>query len=175
MRKLTEYTKLILFACGVLVGIQFPGFVGQYGKSLESHYRESGISLAEFQGDADQYFSGDLLKLIAHYQKNPDQVFNAGGESIDAIYNRNQLLESKFVEFINSEYLAFKQVFLSPVPDIREEVWSNYTFSVTLDKFAVAFGLLSGFLFALSLEIAYWLLRLPLKIMRKPKQRYSSP
>jgi hypothetical protein len=174
MEKITEYSKFILFACGVLVGIQLPGFVGQYGKSLESHYLESNLSLAEFQDDADQYFSGDLLKLIEHYQINPDQVFNAGGESIDAIYNRNQLLESKLVEFNSSEYLAFKQVYLSPVPDIRNEVWSNYTFSVTLDKFAVAFGLLSGFLFALSLEIAYWLLRLPLKIMRKPKHKYSN-
>lgn len=146
MKKIAEYFKLLLFAATVLIGIQAPSFVNQYGKSLESHLRESNLSMAEFQDDADMFFSGDLLKLIQHYQKTNDQVFNSGGESIDAIYQRNQLLFSASQEFTQSPYQAYIVTLKNPVPDIRDEVRENYTYSIILDKIAILLGLICGFL-----------------------------
>lgn len=69
------------------------------GKSPESHLIESQNALNEFQEDADKYFNGSLKKLITHYEKNDDQVFNAGGNSIQSLHDRNLLLKKNFTEF----------------------------------------------------------------------------
>ena len=49
MRKILDYLRLLLFTGGVLIGVQVPGFIDQYGKSLEAHLLESSQSLKEFQ------------------------------------------------------------------------------------------------------------------------------
>jgi hypothetical protein len=48
IKHLMDYLRLVLFVCGVLVGIQVPGFVDQYGQRLEAHQLEAKLSLAEF-------------------------------------------------------------------------------------------------------------------------------
>jgi len=153
MKKIAEYFRLIIFVASMLLGIQAPSFVNQYGKSLESHLRESNLSLQEFQADADKFFSGDMLKLIQHYQKNDDKVFNAGGESIDNIYQRNQLLKSASQAFRKDTLSSYLVALKNPVPDIRDEVRENYTYSIILDKIAIFLGAIFGFvsLFFLSL------------------------
>ncbi len=145
MKKISEYFRLIVFVMAMLVGIQAPSFVDQYGKSLESHLRESNLSLAEFQDDADKFFSGDLLKLIEHYQNTDDQVFNSGGESIDALYQRNQILQSASQEFKQSLFSPYFVTLKNPIPDIRDEVRENYTYSIILNKIAILLGVVFGF------------------------------
>ncbi|MBN2700034.1 MAG: DUF2937 family protein [Methylothermaceae bacterium] len=144
MAVIVDYLRLILFLGGALVGVQIPGFVDQYGKGLESHFLESKQNLEEFQRDADRYFGGNLEKLIAHYKSNGDRVFHAGGESIDAIYRRNLILKNAVADFRESYFSALSQVFFNPVPEIRSEVWNNYTYFVKLDFSAIAIGLTVG-------------------------------
>lgn len=169
MNKIAEYFRLILFACGVLVGVQVPSFVDQYGKSLESHYIESNFSLNEFQDDADKYFSGDLSKLIKHYQDNPDQIFNDGGDSIDAIFQRNQLLEQAITRYNSSTFSSYTQIVVNPIPEIRDEVWTGYTYGIILDKFAVVFGLAFGLSFAFAFSFLFFLLKSIVRLLKRPK------
>lgn len=150
---LFSYLRLMLFLAGVLIGVQIPGFVDQYGKSLEAHFIESNESMREFRQDADKYFDGDIEKLISHYKKNQDPVFTAGGESINSIYTRNIILRNGLKDFKHGSLRAYSHVFLSPVTDIREEVWRNYSYSVKLDPAAISVGLLSGLAIALITEI----------------------
>ena len=63
MTKILDYLKIAAVLVGVLVGVQFPAFIDQYGKNLDSRLSESSNSIAEFQDDADKYFDGDLKKL----------------------------------------------------------------------------------------------------------------
>lgn len=173
MTTILSYLRLILFLGGALIGVQIPGFVDQYGKSLESHLRESSVSLQGFQQDADKYFGGDISRLIAHYKHNGDPVFNAGGGSIDTIYQRNTALKVAMLDFGQGRLSAYEQVFVHPVADIRDEVWKNYTYVITLDASAIVMGLLLGFIFAVLVEI-------PLRILfalltasaRKARLRY---
>ncbi len=158
MNKIFEYLRLILFIGGVLVGIQVPGFVDQYGKSLESHFRESVTSLEGFKSDANKYFSGDLDKLIDHYQSDQDPVFSDGGDSIKDIYNRNIMLGKAIEEFNENAYSPYIHVILNPIPEIKTEVWKSYTYNIMLDMPAIIWGLLAGFVLTAISEFTIFLL-----------------
>ena len=158
MRKILDYLRLLLFTAGVLIGVQVPGFIDQYGKSLEAHLLESTLSLKEFQQDAQRYFDGSLDKLIAHYKNNPDPVIHDGGTSIAAIYSRNLVLTQAWSIFSTSTYSAYTHVILEPLNDIKSEVWSNYTYSIVLNGSAIISGLGCGFILSLIIELSGLLL-----------------
>ncbi len=158
MRKIVDYLRLILFTSGLLLGVQVPGFIDQYGKSLQAHLLESSLSLEEFEKDAQRYFDGNLNKLIAHYQNNPDPVIKDGGDSIAAIYNRNLTLTQAWASFTTSAYGAYTHVIFEPLIDIKNEVWSSYTYSIVLNLSAIISGLTCGFLLSLLVELSSLLL-----------------
>ena len=159
MRRIVDYLRLILFTSGVLLGVQAPGFIDQYGKSLQAHLLESSLSLEEFEKDAQRYFDGSLDKLIAHYQNNPDPVIMDGGASISVIYSRNLSLGRAWTAFSKNTYSAYSHVLLEPLIDIKNEVWSNYTYSIVLNQPAIISGLCCGFLLALLIELSGLLIR----------------
>lgn len=148
-----SYIRMFIFLGAALAGIQVPAFVDQYGKSLQAHLAESRIALNAFQDDADKYFGGDLAKLIAHYIGNPDQVFNEGGRSIQSIYDRNQLLKTNLEQFQRNSWSAYTQALVTPVPDVRKEVWVNFSYVIQLKPWAIVFGLAVGLAFALVTEL----------------------
>ncbi|GIU19493.1 hypothetical protein TUM4644_07350 [Shewanella colwelliana] len=153
IRRLMDYLRLLLFVCGVLLGVQVPAFVDQYGQRLQAHTIEAKHSLAEFQRDADRFFDGDIEKLISHYQQNPDAVINAGGESIHTIYLRYQHLDSALKQFNQTAYSGFRQVAFEPLADIRSEAWHNFTHTIMLDSRAMTIGLMLGLLLAMLCEL----------------------
>ena len=67
---LRSYLRLALFACGLLLGVQVPGFVDDYGKRVEAHRLESQQSLKGFQDTARRFFKGDLDALVAQQAPN---------------------------------------------------------------------------------------------------------
>ena len=158
MRKILDYLRLLLFTAGVLIGVQVPSFIDQYGKSLEAHLLESSLSLKEFQQDAQRYFGGNLDKLIAHYQNNPDPVIQDGGASIAAIYSRNQSLTQAWSTFSSSTYNAYTHVILKPLDDIKSEVWSRYTYNIVLNRSAIVSGLGCGFILSIIIDLSGLLL-----------------
>ncbi|WP_076538305.1 DUF2937 family protein [Shewanella sp. UCD-KL21] len=153
MKSVFDYLRLVLFVSGVLLGVQVPAFVDQYGQRLDAHTTEAQLSLAEFQRDADRFFGGDLNKLIEHYQASPDAVINAGGQSIQVLYDRYQLLSSALVQFNQTAYSSFEQVALAPLEDIRQEVWQQFSHTIMLDTRAIAIGLVLGLLFSMLCEL----------------------
>lgn len=175
MRTVLSYCRLIVFVFGVLAGVQVPHFVDQYGKALQSHYLESDRSLAEFQQEADKFFDGDLQRLIDYYKQSDDQVFEQGGQSIDAIYQRNQQLEQALEAFQSSRWNAFRQAFLQPLTDIRNEVTSNFNYAIQLTPTAISSGLLIGVLLAVMTELLLRLLAWPLTRRRAPTKTNSAP
>jgi hypothetical protein len=169
MKRLFEYIRLVLFVGGVLLGIQIPGFVDQYGQRLEAHALESTRSLSDFQKDADRFFDGSIEKLVAHYQKNPDQVVQQGGSNINTLYRRQQTLQAAYRAFSASWWSPYTQTFFSPVPDIRTNAVESYDFTVMLNSHAIVAGLIAGLLLGIMLEI---LLGLPRLIFnRAPRSR----
>ena len=159
--------RVFVFLGVTLAGIQAPAFVDQYGKSLESHLIESRSALNEFQDDADKYFDGSLEKLITHYKDNDDQVFTEGSHSIKSIYDRNLMLRGHFEQFQSSSWSAYTQTLFSPVPDVRREVWGNYSYAIQLKPIAIAFGLITGLILTLGIELLFRLLCKSSKLLNK--------
>ena len=62
---LRAYLRLVLFALGLLIGVQAPGFVDQYSKRVSAHYIEAKKNFAGFQHTADAYFGGSMAALVS--------------------------------------------------------------------------------------------------------------
>lgn len=152
--KLFEYIKLVIFVGAILVGIQVPGFVDQYGKNLAAHVSESQHSIAAFQADADKYFAGDLNRLLKHYQQQVDPVIIAGGASIGSLVERNIQLMQALQAFNSSIYSPYRQVFLQPIQEIRAEVWQNYSYTVVLNGTSIVIGILVAVLLLALFEMS---------------------
>lgn len=171
MKKISDYLKLAIFVVGILVGVQIPGFVDQYGKNLNSRVSESTNSVAAFQGDANKYFAGDLNRLVKHYGSKSDPVIVSGGESIGALVARNQLLTKAQQSYSESAYSPYVQVFLNPIEEIRNEVWNNYTYQIVLNGSAIVIAIAAG-LVALGLSdlLFYLLARLAQRLTNRTKR-----
>lgn len=173
MTTLIAYLRIALFTAGTLVGVQLPVFVDQYGKSLEAHYRESRLSLAAFQDEADRYFEGDIQRLIRHYKNSGDAVFIEGGGSIDSIFQRSRALQQALEEFRRSDWSAYRQAIINPLGDIREEVVEGFSYAVILRPAAIGWGMICGLLLACTCELLLRaLVAIPARLLRpRPSRR----
>lgn len=153
MLKVFEYLRIAILLVGLLVGIQLPGIVDDYGQLLEARTMESDGNVSEFQDDANRFFAGDLNRLIEYYLANPDQVIVAGGESIGAIVSRNTYLNNALMQFGSSRFNAYYHVFLVPVPEIKEQLLENYQYSITLNSEAIGVGVGIAILCMMAFEL----------------------
>jgi hypothetical protein len=85
---LKTYSRLLIFAGGLLLGIQVPNFVDQYERRIDAHYLEVNANISGFQSTADLLFSGDMEALIAYYADSNDLVFESDAQSIRSIVDR---------------------------------------------------------------------------------------
>jgi len=150
-----SYVRLLVFLACCLVGLQVPVFVDEYGEELSARVSESRVALEEFQDDADLYFEGSLSRLIEHYKTNGDEVFAAGGESIESIHQRNLFLEEKWTAYASGTWNAYLQAIFAPVADVEEAVWTQFNYAVQVDPVSLGFGLTMGLLFTIVSELTF--------------------
>lgn len=169
MHKILEYLGLVVFSTGLLVGIQVPGLVDLYGKLLQARVLESNASVSEFQDDADRYFHGDLDKLVEHYDANTDPVIVSGGESIRAVVTRNRRLQAALEQFRASTVSAYRHAILSPLPEIKAQLWRDYTYRIVLDPAAIGFGVAFALCGLASFEFLVFLLAMGGRVFRRAR------
>jgi hypothetical protein len=149
---LRAYLRLVLFALGLLGGVQVPGFVDQYAKRVSAHYVEATKSIAGFQRTADQYFGGSIDALIAHHEASSDAVFKDEARAVVAIYVRLKNLTVEF-DAMNGPLLSrFLHVAFRPDKEILGETIAAYSYTVPLNEEAIVCGLVAGLLLALLVE-----------------------
>ncbi len=129
---LLSYLRLVLFAAGLLIGVQVPGFINDYAKRVEAHLIEAQTGLRGFQGTAEQFFKGDLQALVAHYRASDDPVFRSDADSLSTLLNRQTALDKQFQAMQGPWYIRFLQVVLAADPDIRKETWNGYSYQILL-------------------------------------------
>ncbi len=88
-----SYLRLALFALGLLVGVQVPGFIDDYSKRVEAHRIESEQGLKGFRETAKRFFKGDLVALVGHYQASADPVMRSDAQSLGTLVERSAFLE----------------------------------------------------------------------------------
>jgi hypothetical protein len=150
---LRSYLRLLLFAFGLLVGVQVPGFIDDYVKRVDAHRAESEQSLLGFRETAARFFKGDLNALLAHYRASPDEVARSDAKSIAHLVNRAELLKAEWLAMQGPWYAQVLHLSSAADPALLQETLGAYSYQVMLAPRAIAWGL------AVALALA-WLVEL---------------
>lgn len=145
--------RLLLFATGLLLGIQVPAFVDQYEARIDAHYREVSINISGFQRTADALFDGDLDALVAYYRNSSDRVFNRDADSVAIVVSRYHRLAAEQAALGGSPWSRFLHVLTSPDLEFLEETLEEYGYTVPLNGLAIAWGLGIAITFILVLDL----------------------
>jgi hypothetical protein len=149
---LRAYLRLVLFALGLLIGVQAPGFVDQYSKRVSAHYIEAQKNFAGFQRTADLYFGGSIEALIAHHESSSDAVFKDEAKTVAAIYVRLKKLALEANAMNRPLYSRIFHVAYYPDEEILHETLAAYSYTVPLNQQAILCGLIGASLLAVLVE-----------------------
>jgi hypothetical protein len=155
---LLSYVRLVLFAAGLLIGVQVPGFINDYAKRGEAHLIEAQTGLRGFQGTAEQFFKGDMQALVAHYRASEDPVFRSDADSLSTLLSRQIALDKQFQAMHGPWYIRFLQVVLAADPDIRKETWNGYSYQILLTPEAMIWGMSGALLLSFGIECLFRLI-----------------
>ncbi|WP_460117276.1 DUF2937 family protein [Pseudomonas sp. S2_C03] len=155
---LLSYLRLVLFAAGLLIGVQVPGFINDYTKRIEAHLIEAQTSLSGFQNTANQFFKGDMQALVAHYRASEDPIFRSDADSLSHLLTRQVALDKQFQAMQGPWYVRFLQVVLAADPDIRKETWNGYSYQILLTPEAMIWGMSGALLLSFGIECLFRLI-----------------
>jgi hypothetical protein len=149
---LANYLRLIVFAFGLLAGIQVPGFVDQYAKRVSAHQLEAVRALKGFQDTANQYFAGSVKDLIAHHLASSDPAFKDEAKTIQALSDRLASLSAELAAMQGPLIQQILHVALRADREILTETWVAYSYTVPLRPSAIISGVASGAVAAALIE-----------------------
>lgn len=155
---LLSYLRLVLFAAGLLIGVQVPGFINDYAKRVEAHLIEAQAGLSGFQNTANQFFKGDMQALVAHYRASEDPIFRSDADSLSNLLTRQLALDKQFQAMQGPWYIRFLQVVLAADPDIRKETWNGYSYQIPLMPEAMVWGMSGALLLSFGIECLFRLI-----------------
>lgn len=171
---LRSYLRLTLFALGLLIGVQVPGFIEAYANHVEARRLEAQQGLAGFQDTAGRFFEGDLNALVEHYRASADPVIQSDARSVSALVERARLLDREWRIMGGPWYAQAWHVLVGADKEIRHQVWNSYRFQVLLAPEAIAWGLSCALLLAWIIESVYVLLRQALFPQRYRRRRRTA-
>jgi len=158
MFMLRSYLRLTLFALGLLVGVQVPGFVDDYVKRVEAHRLEAEQGLKGFRETAQRFFQGDLDALVAHYRASDDPVMRSDAQSVGYLVSRAALLGREWQALQGPWYSQAWHVAVAADHELRKETLNAYRYQVLFAPEAIAWGIGCGLLLAWLVEAALLLL-----------------
>lgn len=89
-----SYLKLVLFALGLLLGVQVSGFIDGYVKRVDAHRLGVVQNIQGFQQAARQFFDGSLEKLARYYRNNSNPVFQCDDGNLDRLMRHTHVLDT---------------------------------------------------------------------------------
>ena len=122
------YSRLAVFAVGILLGIQVPSFVEQYNQRIDAHFREVNINISGFQDTADRLFDGDLEALIAYYANSNDAVFESDAGSIRLVVTRYNRLLVERSALDNNAFAVAMHVMFAADQEFYQEAMRQYSY-----------------------------------------------
>lgn len=149
---LRSYLRLILFAFGLLVGVQVPGFIADYTQRVDAHRLEAEQGLAGFRETAQRFFQGDLAALVEHYRASSDEVMRSDADSVAHLVARNELMQREWLALQGPWYQRAWHVLAMANPELRQETFAAYGYQLLLKPEAIAWGLGCGLLLAWMVE-----------------------
>lgn len=150
---LRSYIRMVLFALGLMVAVQVPGFIKDYAQRADAHRIEAAQALQGFRDTAGQFFKGDLNALVAHYRGSADPVFQRDADNIERLLRRAQLFESQWLALQGNWYQRALHMVSAPNHELLQETYENYRYQVVLEPEAIGWALAGGLLLAWIAEV----------------------
>ncbi len=150
---LKTYSRLFIFATGLLLGIQVPNFVDQYERRIDAHYQEVSANISGFQTTADLLFSGNLEALIVYYQQSNDAVFESDAQSIRNIVDRYNRISTERAAISGGSLPAALHIVLYADNEFIEETFAQYGYTVPLNLVAIEWGLALALLLTIAIDL----------------------
>lgn len=150
---LKTYSRLLIFAAALLLGIQVPNFVDQYERRIDAHFQEVSANISGFQSTANLLFSGDMEALIAYYEQSNDAVFESDAQSIRNIVDRYNRISSERAALSGSPFAAALHIALNADDEFIAETFAQYGYTVPLNLLAIEWGLAVALLLTLSVDL----------------------
>ena len=140
----------LLLVCAVVAGGLVPGFIAQYRQRLGGRLDQARLDLAPWQRLAEQYYQGDIERLIRYHLDSSDPKFHAEGAIIRALVASVQQLQSAVDALQGSLFHQAAYLTLHADPGLAR---------ATLNDWVPTFALSGeGIVFALAFGLAVWLL-----------------
>ena len=139
----------ILLVCAVVAGGLVPGFIAQYRQRLGGRLDQARLDLAPWQKLADQFYQGDIGKLIQYHLDSSDPKFHAEGAIIRSLVATVQQLQAAVAALHGNLYQQLGYLALHADPGLARATFGDWvpTFALSTD----------GVLFALALGVTIWL------------------
>src|ERR1700756_4208736 len=84
----------LLLVCAVVAGGLVPGFIAQYRQRLGGRLDQARLAREPWQRLAEQYYQGDIERLIRYHLESGDPKFHAEGAIIRSLLTAVQQLQS---------------------------------------------------------------------------------
>jgi hypothetical protein len=139
-----------LFIAGAVVaGGLVPGFIAQYRQRLGGRLDQARLDLEPWQRIADQFYQGDLDKLIQYHLNSKDATFHAEGSVIQSLIVTVQRLQSAVDALHSSLFHQLGYLTLHADAGLMRATVTDWvpTFALSIE----------GVLFALLFAVAVWL------------------
>lgn len=150
---LKTYSRLFIFAAGLLLGIQVPNFVDQYERRIDAHYLEVSANISGFQSTADRLFSGNMEALITYYAESNDLVFESDAQSIRVIVARYSRILNEREALSRNILAAVTHVLLCADAEFIDETFEEYGYTVPLNMLAVGWGIAIALLLTITIDL----------------------
>lgn len=164
-----SYLRLALFALGLLVGVQVPGFIDDYSKRVDAHRIEAEQGLKGFRQTAERFFKGDLVALVGHYQASADPVMRSDAQSLGTLVERSAFLEREAKAMQGAWYAQVWHLATAADHELMKETFEAYRYQVLLAPEAIAWGIACAMLLAWLLESLALLVGMLLGVGRSQK------
>ncbi len=158
------YVRLLVFAFGLLVGMQLPSFIDQYEKRVDAHLIEASKNFEGFQRTADRHFKGDVEAMIAHHAQSPDPVFNEDADSIRQIWLRVKAWRTEMDALSQGWLQAAWHIAFHAHPEILRETRNAFTHTIPLTQEAIIAALVVAFVLSFVVELLLVLIARSLRI-----------
>jgi DUF2937 family protein len=139
----------LLLVCAVVAGGLVPGFIAQYRQRLGGRLDQARLDLAPWQRLAEQYYQGDIERLIRYHLESSDPKFHAEGAIIRSLVAALQQLQSAVDALQGSPFHQAAYLALHADPGLAR---------ATLHDWVPTFALSAeGIVFALVFAVVVWL------------------
>jgi hypothetical protein len=149
MRIVRGLLDRLLLISAVVAGGLIPGFIAQYRQRLGGRLDQARLDLAPWQKVADQFYHGDIQRLIQYHLDSGDAKFHAEGGAIRSLVDSVHQLQSAVDALHGSLFQQAAYLLLH-----ADRGTARATFADWVPTFALS---AEGLVFALAFAVAIWL------------------